>query len=350
MPKPSGAPARLANPWTVEPDAFPATSGTADQLRFLLNYAVLAPSGHNTQPWLFDVEDGVVDVLADRRRRLPVVDPDDRELTISCAAAAKTLVLAARQFGVAAALTLLPEGPGADVIARVEVTSESDAPRSRAVLDAIKRRRTTRTEFAQDNLPVRIRADCAASAKRHGIQLAFAGDAATHDAIADLVAEGDRRQFNDPDFRRELAEWIRPRMSPQRDGLSGVGFGLPDALLGAGAFMIRTFDIGGAAASGDARRIREGTPLFMVLSSGDDTPADWAATGCALGEILTTLSARGWTVSYLNQPIEVPDLRPKLRDALGIGQVPQMLMRVGRAKLPPPAARRPVKKVLVAKH
>jgi nitroreductase len=34
-------------------DAFPSAASTSEKLRFLLAYAVLAPSGHNSQPWLF---------------------------------------------------------------------------------------------------------------------------------------------------------------------------------------------------------------------------------------------------------------------------------------------------------
>lgn len=44
-------------------------------LRHVVEYAILAPSSHNTQPWLFRISGDHVDVLADRRRRLPVVDP-----------------------------------------------------------------------------------------------------------------------------------------------------------------------------------------------------------------------------------------------------------------------------------
>ncbi len=57
-------------------------------LRSLLKYAVLAPSGHNTQPWLFrPTEKDDLYLIADRTRALPVVDPHDRELIISCGAA-----------------------------------------------------------------------------------------------------------------------------------------------------------------------------------------------------------------------------------------------------------------------
>ncbi|MHB8520346.1 MAG: hypothetical protein ACYDH9_06275 [Limisphaerales bacterium] len=42
-------------PWSISADDFPASSFASDQLEHLLGYAVLAPSTHNTQPWLFRI-------------------------------------------------------------------------------------------------------------------------------------------------------------------------------------------------------------------------------------------------------------------------------------------------------
>ena len=49
--------------------------------------AIRAPSSHNTQPWLFRIAGDHLGVMADRSRALPVADPQDRELVISCGAA-----------------------------------------------------------------------------------------------------------------------------------------------------------------------------------------------------------------------------------------------------------------------
>ncbi len=75
------------DPWLVREGDFPVQGGIADQLRFLVSYAVLAPSSYNTQPWLFRVRGDTLEIIADRCRGLPVVDPNDRELTISCGTA-----------------------------------------------------------------------------------------------------------------------------------------------------------------------------------------------------------------------------------------------------------------------
>ena len=53
--------------------------------------------------------DDTVELYADRTRALPVIDPDDRELTISCGAALLHLRIALRHFGYAGAVATLPD-------------------------------------------------------------------------------------------------------------------------------------------------------------------------------------------------------------------------------------------------
>ena len=63
--------------------AFPAWGGAAEKLRFLLGWAVLAPSRHNTQPWNFEIEGDELRVYADLARALPEADPDGRQLVMT---------------------------------------------------------------------------------------------------------------------------------------------------------------------------------------------------------------------------------------------------------------------------
>lgn len=87
------------NPWDVTEDQFPVAGSVAEQLGFLIHYAVLAPSGHNTQHWLFGVSLNSSELFADRTRALPVDDPEDRALVISCGAALFHLRITLRHFG-----------------------------------------------------------------------------------------------------------------------------------------------------------------------------------------------------------------------------------------------------------
>ena len=81
----------------------------ADYL-FMIAQAVKAPSGHNTQPWLFKIADGEIDIIPDSTKSLPVVDPNYRELFVSLGCAAENLCIAAAHKGYEARMAVTKEG------------------------------------------------------------------------------------------------------------------------------------------------------------------------------------------------------------------------------------------------
>jgi Nitroreductase family len=319
---------------------FPSAGDPSARLRFLVRYAVQAPSGHNTQPWLFDVGNGALDLVADRRRALPVVDPIDRELTISCGAALDHLVVAASAFGETAIVQTFPDPWEPDLLATVRL-GEHRAPTAdeAALFDAIPRRRTNRHRFEDRPVPPDSEERLVAVAAGNGVRLVLLHDEASRQTVAEIVAEGDRMQFDDASFRRELAAWIHPRRS-------GDGIAVPAPLEPMVHFAMRTFDLGDRTAARD-RQLAEGSPLLGVLETNTDDAAAWFAAGRALSRLLLTATVDGISASFLNQPIEVAALRPRLAEvADGTGH-PQLLLRFGYGPDVPPSARRPVDDVLL---
>lgn len=316
-------------PWNVAPHAFPDGGDTAEKLTFLLRYAVLAPSGHNTQPWLFSVDGDSVELFADRTQALAVVDPDDRALTISCGAALFNLRVALRRFGFRDdTYDLLPNPGDPDLLARISLV-DGDPPSADevALFEAIPRRRTTRTAYEDSAVPVEVEQQLERDARREGAWLhRTEGE---REAIAALIAEGDRTQMGDKSFRRELAAWVHPNRSRAARGVRGYGFGFGDLPSLAGPLVIRTFDLGKGQAAKD-RELAERSPVLAVLGTDGDSPRDWLATGQAMERVLLHACAHGLTSSFLNQPVEVEALRPHLAEAIGRADAsPQLVMRFG---------------------
>jgi len=310
-------------------------------LEELVVAATLAPSSHNTQPWRFRVSGSTIELFADRVRALPVNDPDDRELTISCGAALFNLRVAAAHAGLAADVVLWPDGDG-DRVACVELRHQGDAAQADGALHAsLALRRTCRQPFADRivGAPAIQRLIDAAAAE--GARLvAITGDESRR-AVAGLVSEGDAAQWGDPGWRRELAAWMHPRRSG--DGLSMSGLPVPVTQL-----VVRTFDMGGRQGAKD-RALAEGSPLLALIETAHDTARDWVMAGQALERVLLTAYAEGLQASYLNQPIQVSALRPRLRDVVHSAGVPQLLVRLGHprdASMPTP--RRPLRDVMAA--
>jgi len=322
----------------------------AERARLLLGHAVLAPSSHNSQPWLFRVDADAIEVIADRRRALPVVDPEDRELTISCGAAVGFAEIAARRFGCTARVAVGPDSDDPDLLARIRLDRGAEPTAEEvALFEAMAARRTNRTPFRPEAVPQDLLDSCAAEAAAHGVVLRATAEPTAKRTVADLVAEGDREQFHDPRFRRELASWIHSQRLGSRDGMSSAGFGVPDVLAPIARLVIRSFDLGDDTAASDAQKIDAGSPALVLLASNRDEPAAWVATGRTLARVLLRLTAAGVAASYLNQPIETARLRPGLARAFGVAEWPQILLRVGRAESTPPAApRRPVAEVMLS--
>lgn len=287
----------------------------------LVAQAVRAPSTHNSQPWLFTVADDTVDVIADRTRALPVNDPWDRELTISCGAAVLTLRAAARGAGLLAELEPLPDGPEGDRIARLTVHRADEAPiADRQLAAAIGRRRTVRGPFTDRPLPPALPEMLREAAESEGALLHAVDGNQERVQLAELVRQGDALQYHDPHWRRELAAWMHPRR--RGDGLPvPVGTGLLSRAVVAGA------DLGGRVGDHDVALLAS-APHVVVLCTTGDGPEDWVVAGQALARMLLVAAAEGVQAGYFNQPCQVASLRPRLRLLAG-GGMPQIVLRFG---------------------
>ena len=79
-------------------------------LLFMVEHAIKAPSGHNTQPWKFKINEHSVDIYPDYGKALPVVDPDNRELFVSLGCATENLCIAATIKGYRSEVSVAADG------------------------------------------------------------------------------------------------------------------------------------------------------------------------------------------------------------------------------------------------
>ena len=101
------------------------SAGAAERLRFFLQWAVLAPSRHNTQPWVFEISGDELRVYADTARTLPIADPDGRQLLMGCGAALVNVRLAAAHFGHATSVEIMAGHRRDGLLARVRLEERS---------------------------------------------------------------------------------------------------------------------------------------------------------------------------------------------------------------------------------
>lgn len=312
-----------------------------EDLATLIPYAVLAPSSHNTQPWRFRVDRQRIRIDADRSRSLPINDPDDRELFISCGCALMNLRVAAARAGLSCELHAFPDSADSDCVAELRFANDDLANDLAVLFDAIGERRTYRKPFGGGSVSEQTAEQLSQAAVSEHAWLKHLRVPDQRQKVADLVHDGDRMQWANRHWRRELATWMR---APGK----GDGLAVPALMAPMTRMVVRGFNMGAGIGASD-RQLALDAPLFSVLGSGNDSKQDWLQCGQALQRVLLLATHHGLQASFLNQPIQVGPLRSRLQQVLGIFDYPQIILRFGTpSHALPPAPRRPIDSVLLS--
>jgi hypothetical protein len=314
--------------WQVSPTQFPQAGPIEAQLEFLLRYAILAPSSHNTQPWIFRISAGAIELFADESRSLSVIDPLDRQLIMSCGAALLNLRVAMRRFGWDDLVHPFPEASNINLLARITPgASIQPSDEDLRLCDAIPLRHTNRQPFRLRPVSETIADELINACASEKAWLVRLLPAAKYSA-ADLISLADRDQFANADFRNELSEWLVSNSSQRGDGIPGYSKSYGPTTSYGTSMLVRTFDIGGSVAATE-KELVEGSPMLAVLGTGAEDPVAWLEAGQAMERMLLTAQLHGLSASFLNQPLELANYRAQFSALTEHEGYPQLIMRIG---------------------
>jgi hypothetical protein len=319
------------------------TALTAEELEHLVLMATCAPSVHNTQPWQFvTVPEGLL-LRQDRSRQLGVIDPEGRELLMSCGTALHHLQVAARAIGVDAEVEVLVGHQPADDVALIRLhrgAAASEAEVAGAV--AILHRHTHRGRFEEQPVPVAALEQLRAVVEAQGAYLRVVR-AAELVELEVLVSRAEQALLQTPGYSDELSRWVW-HGTPDEER----GDGLPQEAVDHG--VDRAESLQGRQFDGPLPRPAEPPmpehPTVVLLSTQADTPSDWVQAGQALSALLLTGTEQGVLAQPIGQVVDVPASRWALQKLLGTVGAPQMLLRLGLGTSRPVSPRRPVTEFL----
>lgn len=316
----------------------------ADRLRLplqpgledLVRLATLAANSHNTQPWRFRVGAGSIDILPDRSRSTPAVDPDDHHLLVSLGCAAENLAIAGAASGRPGTIETLEEG--------VRYAYAESAPRPDPLMAAITRRQTTRARYDGRPVPAAAVEALLEAARFPGVRTVVLTERARIDRIRDLVVAANDAQIAEPAFVAELKDWLRfnPRSAMTRgDGLyAGCTQSplMPDSI---GRLAFDAFFSAQAEREKYAGHVDSSAGIAVFVAEREDR-AHWIAVGRACQRFALTATQLGLKHAFVNQPVEVARWRPELAATIGEpGRRPDLVLRFGYGPRLPYAPRRP---------
>jgi hypothetical protein len=340
----------LVTPYKVDERDFPRAGSPEDQFRFLIRYAILAPSGYNTQPWKFAINREGIAVYADYTRRLPVADPGSRELLMSVGCAIMNLRVAAAHFAFDCRVDYNYSGDSERPLAFLGLSPrQSEIPQYDVftrIFPAITKRRTNRNSFLVTRIPDSVLQTLRSLEEGSQISVFISTEGTANQQVAELVALADRQQRSDVSFRHELAEWTRTNWTRRSDGMPGAAFGAKGISAALTPWATKVIDLGKIRAAND-RNLCALAPGLVVIYSEDSVP-HWIEAGELLERFLLTIIKEGLQYSFFNMPIEIPELRTTLRGLLGLSAWPQLLLRIGFCLTEAAATpRRPIEDVIV---
>lgn len=330
----------------------PVAPTISPEIHAILAHALLAPSGHNTQPWTVRAGHGELQIGTDPSNWLPKVDPTNRELALSVGAFLENLLIAAPNYGYLADYAVT--GADAKSGELLQVTLNNTPVRT-VPLDRLRHRRTLRAgQLARPLSDEDVRpltadfnneAHFVSPTSREGRYLAVG------------TIEANRAQALRDDAQEELAAWIRWTKADGRAHRNGL---TPESMEISGIagwyvrhFINRETVLGQSFRNQGVDRVRDQVSScggWIIITSRDGTLPSLIETGRRTERMWLSVRERGIAIHPMTQMLEEKAFQERVASTLGVTGDVQFILRVGYVdKYPNPTSLRvPVSAILRA--
>jgi hypothetical protein len=315
--------------WNVKASQFPQNGKLENKLKFLIRYAILAPSGHNTQPWKFRINKNTIEIWADKERRRSGVDPDDRELYISLGCAITNLEVAAKYFGM---IFEKKEVDGTNEAAAIFKFKEGKINGEKGLFGALTKRRVNREEYDGRLIPPGVlRKLEKEDDQNNGAKIMVINQKKIKDDLAKLVEKSDRVWFKSKELVDEMEYWLQDDLNYSKDGLPSGVLNLYKLAVEVKYLISRDSESVKEKASRD-RKLIEKAAAVVVIWTKNDNREEWIKAGELYEKLALMTTENNIQSAFFNTVVELKTQRKKLEKTLGIKGRVQLLLRLGYAK------------------
>ncbi|MEI8003024.1 MAG: hypothetical protein WCG94_01685 [Methanothrix sp.] len=323
--------------WNIKESDFPNNSSSDEKLAFLLNYAILAPSSHNTQPWKFNVTNDSILIFADKSRQLQVADADQRELYISIGCALENLIVAADRFGYNCSVAYFPGE--ADLVAKVALQPTANPTIDPRLFSAILSRQTNRNPYEPQAISdADLETICSLSSDADA-SIFITSDSGVKRDFLNLVVQANGIQYSDAEYKSELGHWL------------GQGVMGPTGMQAKMAQLAVVFlDMGPEQSKKDAKLINS-TPYLGFISTANNDSISALKAGRVLERFWLAATALGIRLHPMSQALEVKPTKANLTGLLPAQEKRRQVQQTFRLGYAKPATehspRRPLQEMMM---
>lgn len=313
--------------WHIRSEDFSDGWDDLKKLKFFVRYAILAPSGHNTQPWRFSSDKQALLLGANRDRHLPYSGVQANEPYVSLGACLQTLELAAKGLGYEVKIDYLT---GDQAVARVSLGGKTAADPS--LLEAITHRVSNRHTYDTAELSGELLESFASTDLEHVAAHLLSGRKDI-EYIARKTQEATLRTFTDKEFRNELSKWVRNNVTRKHDGMPGFVQGIPTPPSLLAKHIVKRLNISKDQAKKDAGRV-QGSAALIIPVAREETPEALLNGGRLYAQICVLAQREGIASSGIGAAAVDPVSREEIVKKYKLRGRPIAIIRLGNAKKP----------------
>ena len=313
----------------------------------MLEYAIKAPSGHNTQPWKFKVNENSIEVYPNFDQELPIADSNHRELYISLGCAVENICIASNEFGYSYETEIKQQ----DSLKYIKINLKKSVITTNPLFSQIDKRQTNRSVYKSKTIPKDTISLLEKTELEKPVSIYFYENGDNrYSTLAEYVYRGNEILFSDKSFKKELLEWTRfnsKHIQERKDGLAYNVIGSPSLPQWLGKPIVSSFLKPKTQNKSDRKKINSSSH-FVLFTTKENTIEDWILTGRTLERFLLKSSELEIAVAYVNQPCQVSSLSKEVQEKMPIdNEFPMLLLRIGYADEMPYAERKNLEKVII---
>lgn len=316
----------------------------------IIRQAVKAPSGHNTQPWLFKYGNDYIEIIPDFTKILEVVDPQNRELYISIGCAVENTIIASTYYGFDTKMELSNSENGLQV--RI-VLKNSDQELKDSLYPYIAKRGCNRGVYKEKLIEKHLLTMIQEILVDKNVTIQFFSKKEVFEKLTPFILEANELQLSNGNFKNELVSWMRfsEKVAMQKgDGLYSACMGIPNLGSYIGPHFIR-FALQPKMENKRILKIIQHSSHFALFSIDHDTPEVWIQLGRVFQKFGLLTTKLGIAHAHLNMPCEVDSIRMKMQNFLKLEEkTPLLLIRMGYNNPMPFSFRKSIEKVIVKNY
>ncbi len=315
--------------WSVKVEDFYSLDSNEDRIRFLINFAILAPSSHNSQPWRFMIKESVIEIYLEQKRLLSIGDKNNRQALISLGCAAENIIVAADYYGYIITKIISDSLDYSFPVISIKLVSEGVIHKEQPshLIHQIVRRTVNRGKYIKP-----IDGSVVVEIKKIAIpdmEIDIISDKTKISKLTDIALNATAESMLDKEFRSELSNFVISNTSSKKYGMPGFTIGFPGIVSYVAPFMLKTFNLSSVARKREDPLLREQTPQIGIISTKNDGLADWVNVGSVFERMSLILTRNDASVAVWAAPIQIGGHFQDISKVLGLYNRPQMFLRIG---------------------